>query len=428
MPSGGRVRAKTVWALTAGLAAAVCASWSSTAAEGAATKPAGEYSVLDYGAVGDGTTDCTQAFQAALDAAGETGGVVSVPVGRFLMKGTLSMPPDVTLEGTWRGPARHKDSKGSTLLAVAGKGDADGEPFITMHECSMLKGLVIHYPEQVDENPPHPYPWTVRGRGDNCTILDVLMTNPYQAVDFGTFPAGRHYINRLYAQALYRGIFVDKCFDVGRIENAHIWPFYSTDGPSRDFTREQGIAFILGRTDWEFVTNCFCIGYSVGFLFKGFENGPGNVVITQSGSDVGPVAVRVEAVQAHSGVTFANCQMMATVEVEPTNTGPVKFTATGFWPIKSTQHHARLEGKGHVFFEGCHFSGWDKADAGDPCIQANCDGLTVTGCDFMAAGKKQIVLGPNVNAAIITSNRFRGGAHLENNSQGDVQIGLNTAK
>ena len=389
--------------------------------------PAGTYCVTDFGAVGDGVADDTKAFQDALDAAAQTGGVVHVPACAFRIEGNLAVPPDVTLEGTWRAPARHKDSKGSKLLALAGKGNADGEPFISLAHCSMLKGLIIHYPEQVDENPPIPYPWTVRGRGDNCTILDVLMTNPYQAVDFGTFAAGRHYINRLYVQALYRGIFVDKCFDVGRMENVHVWPFWSTDGPVRSFTEEQGIAFIFGRTDWEYVTNSFCIGYNVGFLFKQFENGPGNVLITQSGSDVGPCAVRVESVQGHSGITFANCQMMAGIEVLPTNTGPVKFTATGFWPIATTTYQAKLQGKGHVFFESCHFSDWDREGTGTACIQADCEGLTVTGCDFMAAGKKQISLGPNIEAAIITSNRLRGGAKIENNSSGDVQIASNAS-
>jgi len=408
------------------LVMAVCAGTShAQSTEGSAP---GEYCVTAYGAVGDSATDNTDAFQKALDAAGATGGVVKVPVGKFLIKGTLDIPADVTLEGTWRAPARHKDSKGSTLLAVAGKGEPDGQPFINMHECSMLKGLVIHYPEQVDENPPHPYPWTVRGCGDNITILDTLMTNPYQGVDFGTLNCGRHYVNRLYLQALYRGIFVDKCFDVGRLENVHVWPFWSTSGPSRAFTEEQGIAFIFAKTDWEYVTNSFCIGYSVGFLFKQVDHGPGNVLITQSGSDVGPVAVRVEHVQPHSGITFANCQMMSGIEVEPTNAGPVKFTATGFWPIKTTQYHAKLEGKGHTFFESCHFSDWDMAKEGNACIQANCDGLTVTGCDFLTPGKKQISLGPNVHAAIITSNRLRGGANIENNTDGDVQIMANATQ
>ena len=382
-------------------------------------------SVKQLGAMGDGETDDTDAFLRALEMVEARGGAVVVPPGEYRIEGHLAIPADVTLEGTWRAPARHKDSKGSTLLAYAGKGDADGEPFITLAECSTLKGLVIHYPEQVDENPPIPYPWCVRGQGDNCTILDVLMTNPYQAVDFGTFPCGRHYINRLYLQALYRGVFVDKCFDVGRIENVHVWPFWSTEGPARTFTRENGTAFIFGRTDWEFVTNSFCIGYNAGFLFKEFNDGPGNVLVTQSGSDLGPCAVRVVNVQGHSGITFANCQMMAGVEILPSNTGPVKFTATGFWPIETTDSHAKLSGTGHVFFESCHFSDWDRQSTGAACIQAGCEGLTITGCDFMARGKKQVALGPDVKAAIITSNRLRGGRSIENCSAGDVRVEAN---
>ena len=44
--------------------------------------------------------------------------------------------------------------------------------------------------QQWKYNPPTPYPWTVRGIGDNCSLVDVLLVNPYQAVDFGTQPAG----------------------------------------------------------------------------------------------------------------------------------------------------------------------------------------------------------------------------------------------
>lgn len=385
-------------------------------------------SVTDFGARGDGTTDNTSAFQSALNKASETGGAVFVPAGKFLIAGNLNVPPNVVLEGTWRGPARHKDSKGSTLLVTAGKGNRDGEPFLMMNECSGLKGLVIHYPEQVDENPPIPYPWTVRGKGDNIFIADVLLTNPYQAVDFGMYPCGRHYVSRLYAQALYRGIFIDKCFDVGRIENVHLWPFWSTEGPVRRFTQREGVAFIFGRTDWQFVSNTFCIGYSVGFLFQAFQDGPGNVLVSQSGSDIGPCAVRVEQVQEHAGVSFTNCQMMAGVEVLESNAGPVKFTSSGFWPISDTSSQAILKGRGQVFFEGCHFSDWDVPGRGAPCIQADCQGVTITGCDFMASGKKQIVLDENVKSAVITSNRFRGGIAIENKASGDVQIGLNTSQ
>jgi len=400
--------------------------------QGAATDPRqGALNVRDFGAKGDGKSDDTAALQAALDAAAQGGGgLVFVPTGDYLVKGSLSVPEHVVLEGVWRAPTARSQGHGSTLLAVAGAGQEGGTPFITLHTNSTLHGLTVFYPEQTNTNPPQAYPWTIRGAGDNCSIIDVLLVNPYQAVDFGTQPAGRHYIRGLYAQALRRGIFVDKCFDIGRISDVHLWPFWeiSGDAPARRFTLEQGEAFIFGRTDWEYVNNCFCIGYAVGFHFRAFGDGGGNVLFTQSGSDVGPLAVLVDNVQDHSGISFSNCQMMAGVVVKDTNRGPVKFTSCGFWGIDQTTSHADLAGSGNYLFEGCHFVSWGQKDPQAPCLVARGGGLTVIGCDFLEEGKPQIRLGPEVVSAVITGNRLRGGAKITNESTGDVQMGLNTQR
>ena len=59
------------------------------------------YNVRDFGAVGDGKTDDTRAFQAALDAAGQAGGgVVRAPRGTYRIAGSLKVPMAVTLAGT----------------------------------------------------------------------------------------------------------------------------------------------------------------------------------------------------------------------------------------------------------------------------------------------------------------------------------------
>src|SRR5207302_874658 len=99
-----------------------------------------------------------------------------------------------------------------------GRGDANGTPFITLKGVAQLSGLTIYYPEQNDVEKIVEYPWTVRADGDNCTIRNLLIVNPYNAVDFGTKASGRHYINGLYAQPLKTGLFIDKCFDVAGVE------------------------------------------------------------------------------------------------------------------------------------------------------------------------------------------------------------------
>ncbi len=388
------------------------------------TPPMWDHNVRAFGAKGDAKTDDTAAFQKAIDAAEAAGGgVVYVPRGDYLIKTRLTVKPHVTLMGVFHAPTARTQMKGSTLLAVDDKGGMAGEPFITLLANGTLKGLTIFYPEQ-SQTEPKPYPWTVRGIGDNCSIVDVLMTNPYAAVDFGTFPAGRHFIDGLYAQALYRGVFVDKCYDVGRIRNVHLWPFWT--GALMKWTEANGEAFIIGRTDWEYIDNVFCIAYKVGFRFVANADGPGNAILTTCGSDIGPTAVIVESVQGHAGVTFVNGQFMAGIEVKSTNAGPVKFTASGFWPVEGvTGSHAVLEGTGQTSFSNCHFIGWDQKNENAPAIRVISGGLSVMGSDFMEPGKPHIVLEKGVEAATIVGNRFRGGQKVENASTGSVEIGLN---
>ena len=390
-----------------------------------------DLNVRDFGGKGDATTDDTAPFQKALDEAGKIGCRVDVPAGRYVIKGHLEIPEAVTLRGTFEAPARTTynegtlaKEKGSILLAYEGKGDAGATPFITLHDDSHVRGLIIFYPEQTDEIVP--YPWTIRGVGDNATITAMLVVNPYNCVDFGNKPCGRHYINGLYAQALHTGLFIDKCFDVGRVENVHFWPFWKDDKALHAKVSKTATAFKIGRTDWEYMSNCFAIFYSIGFHFVANADGGGNALIVNSGSDIGPLAVKADVTQDHSGVSFTNCQFMSTIETSPTNNGPLKFTACGFWSIPETAEHARLRGRGNVTFDNCHFTGWAQADKNAPCIRADAGGLTISASEFLDAGKQHISLGEGVESAIIMGNRFRSPARIDNRSKGDVQIGLNT--
>ncbi|GEM_PF-780670 len=405
----------------------------------------GRIDVDDYGAVGDGETDDTAAFQQALDAAAAAGGgLVTAPAGQFFIRSHLVVPNNVTLEGLWRAPSTGAGGTvGTVLLAVEGKGDTEGPPFITLNTNSTLTGISILYPEQVRANPPHPYPWTVATRTftDNPSIVNVTIVNPYQAVDFGSYPTGRHYINGLYAYPLLKGLYINQCYDVGRIENIHFWPFWDTDpnSPLWEFTKTKGTAFIIGKTDGQLGFNLFSIFYNVGMHFiRGDIRGkdgtvqrtsPGSGVYTNCYMDITPCAVKVDDVGSGSGISFVNGMFMAGIDVAKTNKGPVKFTACGFWPNKGQDYHAKVAGRGTVFFESCHFSGWDQAKEGVPCIDANAARVVVTGCDFSSERDNQVKvrLGSSVKAAVISSNLMGGGVLIENDAPdgADVQIGLN---
>jgi len=50
----------------------------------------------------------------------------------------------------------------------------------------------------------------------------------------------------------------------------------------------------------------------------------------------------------------------------------------------------------------------------------------VNGCEFMDGGKRAIKLDSGVKAASIFGCAFRNAQAVENNSKGDVQMGMNT--
>ena len=262
-----------------------------------------------YMARGDGRADDTAAIQAALDAVGAAGGgVVYLPTGSYMVRTHLSVPAETSLVGVGRAPTIYKDkSPGSTLLAVEGAGRTEGAAFITLQgPNSTLQGLKVFYPDQVVADAPVPYPWTVRGgSGDGAALIDVLRVNPYQAVDLATMGGSRHYIRGLYGQPLLKGIWVDKCSDIGRIYDVHFRPFWSQDKKVIDFTEANATSFIFQRADWEVVENVFSWGYRVGMELSASSDGATNGQMTDVDFDGVDIGILASATQ-QPGVSISN--------------------------------------------------------------------------------------------------------------------------
>ncbi len=382
--------------------------------------------------VADPAVDVTDALRAALDGLAESGGVLSLPPGEYRVEGTLTLPPGVALEGSWLGPHTSQTDKGTTLLAYHGRGDESAEPFISLQTGSTLKGVTIIYPEQrVDDI--QPYPWTIQGRGQHYNVIDVTIANAYNGIDCGTYHNEGHHLRNVHMCCLRRGVLIDQCTDIGRVENVHIHNVYWWRVPASHSLPEGGGAaleaftmanlegFIIGRTDWEYMTGCFVIWAQVGFRFVHTQTpigGLGNVVITRSGSDLGPVAVLVEGVQAHAGIAFENCQFMSGFEIRSTNRGPVKLANCGFWGPAGAGSQMLLEGEGTVFLSTCHF---DQCDTEKPCIDARGGALICQGSDFMDDGLG-IRLGSDIQGATIIGNRFRSGRMVESEAAGQVEM------
>ena len=72
-------------------------------------------------------------------------------------------------------------------------------------------------------------------------------------------------------------------------------------------------------------------------------------------------------------------------------------------------------------FSDCTFMQWDNKKTGLPSIEVLGGTVSIRGCEFME-NKQQVVLGKQVERAIVSENLFTGKKRIDNNSKGAVLI------
>ncbi len=160
--------------------------------------------VMTKGARGDGVTDDSDAFIAALAAAGSSGGgTVYIPPGIYKITKPLTVPSGVELRGCHGGPINPNGAR-CILLMYENLGSSAGAAFITLEERSGVNGFAILQPEQVarttlpfDDAPP-----AIRSAGSHCWAANMLLSNAVRGIDFN-FGDGHRVVGWLYAATLW---------------------------------------------------------------------------------------------------------------------------------------------------------------------------------------------------------------------------------
>ena len=389
-------------------------------------------------AKGDGKKDASSAIQKALlAAAARGGGEVFLPSGQYRLDNHLSIPTGVTLNGTWKTPHHGQNTGGTVLLAYANKGEEDGTPLINLAPSSAITGVTIYYPEQRVPG-VIPYPWTIQGQGMHGSVENVTLVNSYKGIDFGSKKNELHYIRNVFGCPLKMGVYVDRCTDIGRVENVHFNPHYwgragSEGVPDWDelvkYIGENLVAFEFARTDWEYVLNTFVFGAKVGYRFYAGPDGAANGNFLGIGSDWSGRAVLVEQCQP-PGLLITNGEFVGSdktdifMEVAATHDGVVQLGNCSFWGPAS--QIAKIDGKGTVSFSQCTFL--NQGESKDAyTIDALGGDINISNCRFWME-RPDIRLGKGVTTAVIMGNRFNHKKQITNESTGDVQEGLNVVK
>ena len=397
----------------------------------------GSVDAAAFGAKGDGTADDTASIQRALDSAAAKGGIVALTPGKYLVAGSLRIPPGVGLQGAMQAPQWAEPLTGSVILATGGRGREEGPALFELGSSSLVRGVTVFYPEQKVTG-IKPYPWTFRMQGNDNTVEHVTLINSYSGIQTGPGPNCRHRIRSVSGCVLRRGIFVDNTTDIGRIENVqwhcHWWSAKNVGGdwkPVHEYMWRNCEGFIFGRTDWEYVTNTFIFPVNIGYRFVKTERGMCNGQFSGIGADEAQRCVSVEHIQ-RMGLLITNGEFVGMhgderveVVIEKTCTGSVRLVNCSFWgpARKCVESHT----SGFTSLSDCYFRISGRSSSKDlpgvALVEADGGRLQVRGCTFDSR-HPNIVLRKGLTHAIISENNGAAGVSITNEI-GDQAIIVN---
>jgi hypothetical protein len=389
----------------------------------------------------DGVTDDTAAIQAAMDARAKTGGKVELPPGRYLVKGSLTIPAGVALEGAAAAPRYNHPLTGTVILATGGRDSEEAPALFEMGDSTAVSGLTVYYPEQKATD-IHPYAWTFHLKGNDNTVENVTLINSYNGIRVGDGPEWnvRHRIRSVYGCVLRRGILVNGCSDVGRIDNVHFHGHWwwskevggapdagGTLGPVNRFLADHLEAFIIGRSDWEYISNTFVFIAKVGYRFMKTSLGASSCQMVGVGADAVQTSVLVEGIVSWWTLLITNGQFASDgadkaavgvrIESNPdaAANGPVRLVNCSILAQQGVvSHNPKV-----TSVQDCFLNTWGPT-TGNALITADNGALQVTGCNFDNDRGPQGPPPPSVKVAgrlayaVITGNVGRGGITIVN--------------
>ncbi len=373
--------------------------------------------------------DATQAIQRAIDEAAKAGGgVVFLPARRYRLEGRLVVKEGVTLRGDWQKPGGKDSHQGTTLAVVTDRGKPDAPATITLERGSGIREMVVWYPDQKPDAIV-PYPWTIRtsqtATGNNITVHNVTLVNPYQAIKIGPEWNELHTIRNVYGTPLKTGIWIDTTTDIGRLIDVDFnwlwWPSSGLPGSPatddakkalREFLASESVAFEMRRSDWEYVYQARAVGYAIGAVIRPGEKGTANAVMYGCRLTGCGTALRLEGLN-RIGLAVTGCRLYGD---EYAVHAPASFDSTAQFHSALIAGRVLLDGPGTLTFQACTF-----LDRRDTDIVARRGQLSLLECRF-DRWIMPVTLGEGVRRARILDSQPEGELRVENASRGDVII------
>ncbi|MGH7951525.1 MAG: glycosyl hydrolase family 28-related protein [Limisphaerales bacterium] len=374
----------------------------------------------EFGAVADGVTDDSAAFQNAINAVynsgGYGGGVVYVPPGNYAFYHNITIPTGVTLHGDWTDWTKGSNGLvGTTFCIYAGAGQPNGTPFITMGRSAALRDINFWYPNQ---NPSSitPYPYTISAI-DNTVIQNVVLVNSYQGIQMG---GAEFILSTVIGTPLFLGFsttggIADICMSEDIRFSPAIWPASllpnapTAGGAYATWMRANGTGMQVFHVDGLINTDTKISGYNIGIDFEMNGSGPPACAFYDGYVTNCATALLAQEMETAPGVEFS------------------RFTLDGDVGVSGT--HATNDAA--VMFDNCQIIGrngtavtcigadWQSSMAFQNCTISNALDLTgpsvfnLVNCRLL--GNTQCVMNASATAAAFTGCTFSPSQNIINN-------------
>lgn len=249
-----------------------------------------------FGVDGTGSTNSTQAIQNVLNSLGLKGGVVNIGNGDRFLCDSLTVPQNVTINGSSFAPGETINSSSQVYSDFGSQFILTPGSTIKMERASCVKNVIV-----ISQALMNKLPITNNATADaaisafsgkaftsveaDFQLRDILVIGfeyPLYVNPTAT-DTGRRVIEN-FRYDCTNGPYVEYATDIDRFRGVHGWPYLTAhvSGLSASKNNRSGIGFRLRKVaDFAYLDCCFNYGYDTGFLFEDVWN----ITMTGGGAD-----------------------------------------------------------------------------------------------------------------------------------------------
>ena len=231
--------------------------------------------VRDYGAIGHGVVDDGPAIQAAVNALKLAGGGILQFGPRIYRIASPVVINGVTVVLQGAGFTEGPNEGNGTWLRIDQTGFTPFTFSGTMARGSIVRDIAIRQYHASPSATWAPTDYDYVFRVQDC-LGAVDFENGYLvAVNRGIWcdNSGRMSIKRLRGQVFTRGVEVDRCYDICRLEHVHFWTFQTNDTNILTWQQNNQDALVFRRVDGVFLDDIFVLGARSTLRFSSSASG-----------------------------------------------------------------------------------------------------------------------------------------------------------